>query len=97
MRAIDSGEGTRHLECGELCPHCGREVRDDIKLVLIAKRVRLNAPDRLFMKVSRQPILSEKQFVRALGVFDSRPQVVPAVETDRGLRQVAIEYRMLGK
>src|SRR5579872_5018147 len=64
--------------------------------MVIAQSVCLNASRKMFFKAWRLETFAENQFVAAIHIFDSCPQVLPA-EAKRRFRQIAIEDLLMSQ
>src|SRR5260370_34603309 len=67
-------------------------MRNVPKFAVIASGVRLHACKVPLSKTGRQGILSQQQLVCAVGIFDSRPDIIVGEESQRRLGQIRIHH-----
>src|SRR4029077_6325129 len=75
VRAIDWVEERGRGVERSLGAERGREVGDEVEVVVVAEGVGLHAREKMLLKVRRQGILADEQQVRAIHVLDARPDV----------------------
>src|SRR5437660_2222946 len=83
------GTGVR----SELRTNAGSEVRDQIQIALVAHSISLHTPYDVFPEIRRFRLVAEQQFVRAIRVFNSAPNVIAFSATQRGFCQVTVQHQ----
>ena len=66
-------------------------MRDESKIMIVAKGIRLNPADRFFLEAGRQGIVTKDEFIGSFGILDARPDVIAFVKADGGFQQIAVE------
>jgi hypothetical protein len=89
--AVNWFQGIGDTVSGELCADGRGDARNEIKVVVVAEGVGLDAPDGLLPKARGQRIFAEKKFVGAIHVFDARPDAVAGAETGGGFQQITVK------
>src|SRR5215831_13610662 len=60
------------------------------EIAVVSGGIGLDATKNALLEVRRLRDVPEEQFVRAINIFDSSPDVVAIRESQRGLRQIAV-------
>src|SRR5580700_423982 len=95
MRSVHRFQIFSHAVDRNLRANCGSDARNQTKISIVAERIGLNASDGALHEIQRKRTLTEEQFVRALGIFDSRPGMIACPKPRRGLERVAVENRLV--
>ena len=79
MRAINRLQRKWHTITSELHSQRRSEMRNEIEIAVVAKRVCLHPPNRFLCEIRRKSIFPDRQLIRAVYIFETRPKrVAPA-------------------
>src|SRR5690348_11054499 len=95
MRAVDGGQSAWHAIRCELCAERGCQMLHNVDVPAVAQRIRLNVSDWFLQESRGQKAFANDQLVGPFGALDSRPDVIPLTEADRGFKEVAVEDRVV--
>src|SRR5579864_6972437 len=91
MAAVNRAEKAGRVIERRLAAEGGGQSTDELKLVVVAQGVGLDAGEKAFVEARRFGRDSEQQFVGAVHVFNPPPEAFAIGKVQGGLGQVAVE------